>query len=173
LKTGDELTLMPEKTIVIRSSAAEVKEMGEKMKGRSGDTNSAPIKLVDTGKSEKVDGYDTDIYRWSCNDMIETGWVAKDFPNYEKIKVELAKIEQSSSFLSRKDVELEVSVLPGMVVKKYIVGSNGRTVTITLVSAKIEPVDSSVFEVPSGYTDWKPSTLPEQQNFVTTTNKWR
>lgn len=171
LKTGDELTLMPEKKIVIRSSAAEVKEMGEKMKRRSGNTNSVPIKLVDTGKPEKVDGYDAEIYRWSRNDMTETIWVAKDFPNYKKIKIELAKIEQSSSFLSRKDVELEVSALPGMVVKKYIVGSNGRTVTITLVSAKIEPIDSSVFEVPSGYTDWKPSTLPEQQNFVTTTNK--
>jgi hypothetical protein len=171
VKTGDELTLMPDKKIVMKSSAADVKEMAEKMKKRSGNTNAVPIKPVDTGKSEKVDGYDTEIYTWSRNDLIETMWVAKDFPDYEKIKIELAKMEQSSAFLSRKDKEPDVSVLPGMVVKKYIVGSNGRTATITLVSAKIEPVDPSVFEVPSGYTDWKSPALPNQQTSAITTNK--
>jgi len=168
VKTGDELTLMPDKKIVMRSSAVDVKEMAEKMKRRLGDTNAVPIKLVDTGKSETVDGYDTEIYTWSRNDLVETMWVAKDFPDYEKIKLELAKMERSSAFSSRKDREPGVSTLPGMVVKKYIVGSNGGTATITLVSAKIEPVDPSVFEVPSGYTEWKSPAMPNQQTSVMT-----
>jgi hypothetical protein len=136
LKTGDELTLMPDKKIVMRSSAADVKEMAEKMKRRSGNTSAVPIKVVDTGKTEKMDGYDAEIYTWSRNDMTETMWVAKDFPDYEKIKIELAKMEQSSAFLSRKDIEPDVSALPGMIVKKYIVGSNGRTATYNTCFSK-------------------------------------
>jgi len=45
--------------------------------------------------------------------------------------------------------------LPGMVVKTQT-DIQGRTIVVTLISAKVEPVDPSEFEIPSDYTAWKP-----------------
>jgi hypothetical protein len=139
---------------VVKDSGVKEKELQEKEK-QSGNTNSVEGKLakpLDTGKSEKVGAYDTEIYTWSgVNGATATFWVAKDFPNYEKIKVAMDKLGLYAG-LARLN---EMITLPGMVVKSQIIlkrDAGALTSTATLISLKEEPVDASAFEVPSDYT---------------------
>jgi hypothetical protein len=103
-----------------------------------------------------VGGYDTEIYTWSGpNGLTETLWVATNFPDYESIRPELAKLDRFDASGPHKDAQPKLSLLPGMVVKAEK-ASGGRKVTTTLISAKVEPVDAALFELPADYSPWKP-----------------
>jgi tetratricopeptide (TPR) repeat protein len=146
----------------------------------SGHTNiwNAPVMPpLDTGQSETVGGYDAEIYSWSNNfGESEKLWVAKDFPNHEKIKTYLDKFDQ---FIEISGAETELpalSKLPGMVVmmKSYElidVDKIGEKETVKLVSAKEESVDPSIFEIPSDYADVTPPDKPKQTTSTTTADK--
>ena len=50
-----------------------------------------------------------------------------------------------------------------MVLKSRLIVKMGeavQTINITLVSAKEEPVDPSIFEVPGDYKEWTPPSRP-------------
>jgi hypothetical protein len=158
---------------VIKDSGVKEKELQEKEK-QSGNTNSVEGKLakpLDTGKSEKVGAYDTEIYTWSgVNGSTATFWVAKDFPNYEKIKVAIDKLGPYAG-LARLNVMI---TLPGIVVKSQMIlksDAGALTSTATLISVKEEPIDASTFEVPNDYADITPPVRRQHTNTVTTPNK--
>jgi hypothetical protein len=164
LATHDSAFLMPKNKTVMRNLGANLKSEMEAMKKGYGETNalfSAPARPVDTGKSEQVGNYKTEVYSWNgLNGTKETLWVAGNFPNYDNIKTDLDKLDEWNSSGVGKGMEPDLRLLPGMVVKKQTaVGGrigNGQLVIISLVSVKIEPVDSTVFEVPSDYAESKP-----------------
>jgi hypothetical protein len=105
-----------------------------------------------TGKTQKVGNYDTELYAWSNSRGITgTAWVAKNFPDYLKIKTDLAVLDKA--FEGGGDVmNPAVSTLPGMVVRSQVAGS-GQTITIALISVKEEPVDASLFQIPANYKE--------------------
>ena len=117
----------------------------------SAGTNAAPPKFQDTGKTEKVGNYDAEIYTWSSPDGAnQTVWVARDFPDYAKIKVQMDKLNDSPVAQMSKGAAPDVNTLPGMVVKTQM-EMNGQKVTSTLVSAKESSVDASIFQTPKDY----------------------
>ena len=151
--TCDSFTLMHKYKAVVKVSGVKEKELQEKEK-QSGNTNSLEGKFpkpLDTGKSEKVGAYDTEIYTWSgVNGGTATFWVAKDFPNYERIKIAIDKLGPYAD-LARLNPMI---TLPGMVVKSQTIlqyDTGTLTNTDTLISVKEEPVDASTFEVPRDY----------------------
>jgi len=164
LATHDSAFLMPKDKTAMKNSGANLKSDIEAAKKAYGETNAmflAPPLPVDTGKSEEAGNYKTEVYSWNgLNGTKETLWVAKNFPNYDKIKADLDKLDEWNSSFVGKGLEPDLRLLPGMVVKKQTaVGGrtdNGQLVTISLVSVKIEPVDPTIFEVPSDYTESKP-----------------
>jgi hypothetical protein len=87
--------------------------------------------------------------------MKQTLWVARDFPNYAAIKADRDKIDQWNLAGVGKGMTPDLRLLPGMVVKTQT-EIQGRTIVVTLVSAKVEPVDPAAFEIPGDYADWKP-----------------
>jgi hypothetical protein len=171
--TYDSFTLEHKHKSVVKDSGVKEKELQEKEK-QSGNTNSVEGKLakpLDTGKSEKVGAYDTEIYTWSgVNGATATFWVAKDFPNYERIKVAIDKLGQLAG-LARLNA---MFTLPGMVVKSQMILKRDvgeTTSTATLISVKEEPIDASTFEVPGDYTDITSPVRRQHTNTVTTPNK--
>lgn len=171
--TCASIVLIHKHKSVVKDSGVREKELQEKEK-QSGNTNSVEGKLakpLDTGKSEKVGAYDTEIYTWSgVNGATATFWVAKDFPNYDEIKVAIDKLGPFAG-LARLN---EMITLPGMVVKSQIIlkrDAGALTSTATLISLKEEPVDESTFEVPGDYTDITPPVRRQHTNSVTTPNK--
>ncbi|HEY5234440.1 MAG TPA: hypothetical protein VIK35_13000 [Verrucomicrobiae bacterium] len=164
LATHDSAMLMPKDKTVMRNSGANLKSDIEAAKKAYGETNAmflAPPLPVDTGKTEVIENHKTEVYSWNgLNGTKETLWVAGNFPNHDNIKADLDKLDEWNSSFVGKGLEPDLRLLPGMVVKKQTaVGGrtdNGQLVTISLVSVKIEPVDPTIFEVPSDYTESKP-----------------
>ena len=162
LTTRDSITLFPRGKMFLKRSGAEIRrQMEDESKASAGtnDLDKAPAPAADTGTTEKVNGYDTEIYTWfGANGLTETLWVAKNFPDYENIRKELAKLDQFDASGPHKNAQPELSLLPGMVVKTEK-AANGQTVIVTLVSAKAEPVDASLFVLPADYLPWKPPVV--------------
>ena len=104
-----------------------------------------------TGKTQKVGEYDTELYTWSSADGITgTAWVAKSFPDYARIRADLAILDKTTG--ADNGASPELSALPGMVVRSQVTGG-GKTITMALISAKEGPLDDSFFGVPPGYKE--------------------
>ncbi len=171
--TGNSIALMPQQKVFAKPGNGPTNAPG---------ADAAAAMPQDTGKSDVVGGYDTKIYAWAAdrklwnetNGMIETLWVAKDFPDFDQIRPELAKLDRANVSFPGRGMQPEISTLPGMVVKSKLLvkmGENVQTVTILLLTAKKEPVDPSTFEVPADYKEWNPSQPPGQPGPTTATNK--
>ena len=155
LNSGDSTTLLHDQKTAMKVPGAQIKQMAEAMKKSraSAGTNAEPLKFQDTGKTEKVGDYNAEIYTWSSADGAhQTVWVARDFPDYSKIKVQMDKLNNSPVAQMSKGAAPDVSTLPGMVVKTQMEVS-GQKITSTLVSVKESPVDDSVFVTPKGYQE--------------------
>ena len=158
LKTRDSITLITTNKTYLRKFGSEVRwEMEEDQKFTHGtnDLDALPASPVDTGKSELVSGRAAEIYTWSgARGLKVTLWVATNFPNYDAIRTELAKLDRFNDTGPHRNAQPELSLLPGMVLKSE--GTYRRhTTTTTLVSVKVEPVDPALFELPKDYSPWK------------------
>lgn len=167
LNSGDQVMLMHQQKVAMKVPGAEIKQMAEKMKEARANalTNAPPPKFHDTGKTEKVAGYNTEIYTWSSPDgENQTVWVAKHYPDYATIKAQMDKLNNSPAARISKGTAPDASTLPGMVIKTQM-EMHGQKVTSTLISAKEEPVAASIFEIPKDYqemTQPSPGTAPNQ-----------
>ena len=160
LSSGDSTTLLHDQKAAMKIPGTQIKQMAEHMKNsRAGaGTNAEPPKFQDTGKTEKVGTYTTEIYTWTGPDGAkQTVWVAKDFPDYANIKVQMDKLNNSPIAQMSKGAAPDINSLPGMAVKTQM-DVNGQKITSTLVSIKQTSLDASIFDTPK---DYKAMTQPE------------
>ncbi len=159
LNTHDSITLLEESKLYLNRFGSEIRwEMAEEIKATSGtnEMDAPPARPVDTGKSEKVNGRDAEIYTWSgAHGLTETLWVDRDFPNYDAIRTELIKLDKFNDSGPHRNAQPLLGLLPGMVIKKESV-IKGHKTTTTLVSVKLEPVDPTIFDIPADYSAYKP-----------------
>ncbi len=165
LKTRDSYTLLITNRTYLWRFGSEIRwEMSEEKKYSHGtnDMDWPPAPAVDTGKTETLNGRQTQIFTWSgAHGAKETLWVDPAFPNYAAIREELAKLDRFNETGPHRNAQPLLSPLPGMVIKSVSV-FNGRSATNLLVSVKVEPVDAALFEVPTNYSKWKPSANRSQ-----------
>ena len=161
---------MPKIKSYMKRSGAQVLEEVETARKTANGTNVMilpPVKPVDTGKAETVNGHPAEIFKWSGpNDLAKTLWVAKDYPDFDRLKVELAKIDRFNDTGPHPAAQPDESPLPGMIVQTLNEIKEHKLI-VTLVSARIEPVDPSDFEIPADFSAWKP---PTQTNAETLKN---
>ena len=152
LSSGDQVMLVHQQKIAMKVPGAMVKQMAENMKrAQANNGTNAPPQFTDTGKTEKVGDYTAEVYTWSSPDGAhQTVWVAKTFPDYATIKVQMDKLNNSPFAQATKGSTPDVTQLPGMVVKSEM-EKDGQKVTSTLVSVKQQSVDASLFEAPKDY----------------------
>lgn len=157
LKSHDSITLMPRLKSFMKLTGAQIRAQIEATQKNepTNDVNQLPARCVDTGKTETVDGSVAEIYTWSgAYDLHKTLWVATNFPNYESIRREIARIDEFNITGPHRNVQPEMSLLPGMVLRTQTAAA-GKTNTVSLVSVKQEPVDPALFAIPPDYTPWK------------------
>jgi hypothetical protein len=159
LSTRDSFTLLTTNKTYLERFGSEIRWAVAEEKKHTGGTNemdATPARAVDTGKSGMVDGYEAEIYTWSgAFGLTETLWVARQFPNYNEIRAELYRLDRFNDSGPHRNAQPVLSLLPGMVLKSESV-IKGHKATTTLVSAKVEPVNASLFEIPADYSPWKP-----------------
>ena len=145
LNTGETITLMHKQKLFLKTPGTPKKQTKS-----PGTASKVPVPRP-TGKNQKVGDYDTELYSWS-NDRGITGtaWVAKNFPDYARIRADIAVLDQIAG--ADNDTSPELSMLPGMVVRSQVVGG-GQTITMALISAREEPVNASLFVIPRDYKE--------------------
>ena len=114
--------------------------------------NAEPPKLQTTGKKEKIGAYDCEIFTANLGFLNITYWIARDFPNYKSIAAQMEKVQAGSVSAMSKGVMPEMKEFPGMAVKTTM-DLNGQKISVTVLSVKEEPLDSSLFAVPNGYKE--------------------
>ncbi len=145
LNTGETITLLHTQKLYLKSSIQLVKKTKS-----SGSASQAPVPQP-TGKTQKVGDYDTELYSWSNSRGITgTVWVAKNFPDYARIRADYAVLDKSPG--ADTDMTPALSALPGMVVRSQVTGG-GQTITMAMISAKEGPLDASLFAIPRDYKE--------------------
>jgi hypothetical protein len=171
--TGSSIALMPRQKVFTRPDSRAT---------NAASPDAVPAMPQETGKSDLVAGYGTKLYAWAAdrklwndtNGMIQTLWVATNFPGFDKIQPELAKLDRANVSFPGRGMQPEISSLPGMVVKSRLLvkmGNQVQTITILLLTARDEPVDPSIFDVPADYREWNPTPPPGQPDSPPATNK--
>lgn len=135
-KTGENTTLIAAQKLAVKGSMKPNAAPG------------GPPKPKATGVTEKVGPYTAEIYEVTAGPTTQKLWVARDYPNAEALKAEMKKMSGSTP-MGFDTTNLDV---PGMMVKAQIASPAGP-VTITLVSARQEPVADSEFAIPPGYKE--------------------
>lgn len=140
--TGDLTTLIHAQKMAMKVSGAQMPKL---------QASAAKLPIPQpTGRTEKVGAYNAEIYTCSVNGATQTFWVAKDFPNYAKLKTLMKKLKDSPVIGPANGMSPDLDALPGMVVK---IEANvaGQKATTTLVSVKEMNFDAAVFEAPADY----------------------
>jgi hypothetical protein len=145
LNTGETITLMHTQKLFLKTPGTPMKQTKS-----PGTASKVPVPR-DTGKNQKVGDYDTELYTW-VNDRGITGtvWVAKNFPDYARIRADIAVLDKTAG--ADNDTSPELSLLPGMMVRSQVTGG-GQTIIVALISAKEGPLDASLFGIPRGYKE--------------------
>jgi hypothetical protein len=170
--TGSSIALMPRQKVFTRPDRRATHASG---------TDAVPAMPQETGKSDVVGGYETKLFAWAAdrklwsdtNGMIETLWVATNFPGFDQIKPELAKLDRANVSFPGRGMQPEISALPGMVVKSRLLvkmGNQVQPITILLLTARDEPVDPSIFDLPADYKEWNPAPSPGPPGSTPATN---
>ena len=157
--TGESITLMHTQKSFMKVPAERAQALAERMQKLQAQAGAAsgPGKFTATGKKEKVEKYDCEIFTWNGNGMTAQWWVAKDYPNAAPLKAALDEMQNSGVAALAKGMRPDTSQLPGMVVKSEFTFA-GQKITTTLVSAAEQSIEASVFEVPA---DYKELPLPD------------
>ena len=144
--SGEVNTLMHGQKMAMKMSGAQLKAAVEQSKAAAGATGETE-KPKATGKTEKVGEWDTEIYKVKMDGVPAKVWVAKGFPNAEKLKAEMSKMSKSMGQGSGDVYGLD---LPGMPVKSEIESPAGK-MTVTITKAVEQAVDAKEFEIPADY----------------------
>lgn len=131
--------------MTVMHPAREVTVMRQPQATADAATTPMAPKYTVTGVTEKVNGYDCAIVTVEVLGMKSTFWVAKGYPDYERIKAELATVK----------AEGDTTILPpemdGMILKSCT-GSESYPCTTTVKSVRFEEIPDSAFRAPAGYT---------------------
>lgn len=148
--TGDSVTLMHAQRSFLKVPASQQKAMIEQVQKMRG--NAEAPKLVDTGKKEKMGGYECEIFTANLGFVNITYWIARDFPNYKSVAAQMQRVQSASTSAMSKGVMPDLKDFPGMAVKTEM-ELNGQKISVAVVSVKDETLDPKLFTVPPGYKE--------------------
>jgi len=149
-KTGETTTLSHGQKGYMTVSPETSAAMIARLRGARG--SDAPPALVATGKKEKIGDYQCELFTAELGGVKATYWLAKDYPNYPALLAQMDIVESNPLSGAAGGVAPRTKDLPGMPMK-ILMEMNGQKITVTLVSAKEEPVDPAIFKIPDDYKE--------------------
>lgn len=142
--SGDMTTLMHEQKMIIKMNTKQLQELA-KQAPRASTPEASQTKVTATGEKEKVDGYDCEIYLSENMGMTVKMWVAKSYPNGDKLREEMKVMAKLGTPGGPQQPEV-----PGIAIKTEFV-QQGMKFTTRLVSIKTDSIDDSRFAIPTDY----------------------
>lgn len=152
--TGVIQTIMHDQKMYMEINAEASRHLLQSVQAQAAkEAPTTPPVLVATGKKEKIGNFDTELYTLTSGAYKSSYWIAKSYPNGDKILQVLKKMQSSAlSKAAQSMVPQPEGDLPGVPVKVEVEMGPGQKLTTTLVSVEETALDDKDFTVPEGYS---------------------
>lgn len=151
-ETGDVVTLQHAAKVFIRVSAEQARVVLERVKKQQKIANAEQPQLVATGRKEKVEAHECEVFKWSVGEIHATDWIAKGFPNYGGVLAALDRFQNAGLADAARPLQPAMKDFPGMLIKREM-DIGGKKTTTVLVSVNEAEIDAAVFDVPKDYKE--------------------
>jgi hypothetical protein len=155
--TGEMTILFHPQKAYLRISADTVKAQAKALKALLGQKtdDAAVVDLKPTGNHEQINGYDTEEYTTEFNGIPMTFFVARSYPNYQKVLAALSQLQSSPVFGEARGLVLPPDKLPGMPFRT-IQSIRGEQIVTSIDSVQESDLPESDFSVPGDYKQLAP-----------------
>jgi uncharacterized protein DUF4412 len=156
--TGDMTVLMHAQKVLMKIDAEMVKAQMKALKELTGQKSAAPadIELKPTGNHEQIDGYDTEEYTTDVAGVPTSVFIAKSYPDYQKIVAAIYQIQNSPAVAEAQGLVIPPEKLPGLPLRT-IHTINGQKLVLNITSTQETDLPDTDFNVPA---DYKSLSLP-------------
>ena len=157
-ETGDMTILVHPQKIVVKISSEMVKSQMKALKDPLGQKSDAPadIELKPTGNHEQIAGYDTEEYTADVAGVPTSLFIAKNFPDYQKIVAAIYQLQNSPALAEAHGLVIPPDKLPGLPMRT-IHTIKGQKIVTNIDSAQETDLPDADFSVPADYKELKPS----------------
>lgn len=165
--TGETTMLIHPDKVYMKVSPEQVKAQAEAMKNLLGSQtkDNRELELRPTGKKETLNGYETEEYKTTLNDIEITFMIAKAFPNYQKLVTALDNVQSSPAMMAFRSMSIPPEKYPGMPIRSEFEVA-GKKIVTTLDSAVETTLPDGDFTVPTDYKEMgsaAPAAVPVPQ----------
>jgi Domain of unknown function (DUF4412) len=144
----------------LKISPEEVKQQTKALKEMLGQKleNPTDVQLKPTGKKEKINGFDTEEYTTNFNGVSMSLFIAKEYPDYQKIVGALYQVQDGPAMEAFRSISIPPDKYPGLPIRTTQT-LMGQTTVMTVVSAQETDVPDGDFAIPPDYKELNPSTV--------------
>ncbi len=156
--SGDMTILMHGQKVLMKINADMVKAQMKALQDLAGQKSgtSADIELKPTGNHEQIDGYDTEEYTTDVNGIPTSLFIAKAYPDYQKIVQAIYEIQNSPVLAEAHGLVIPPEKLPGLPLRT-VHTIKGQKLVVNITSAQQTDLPDTDFNVPA---DYKELSLP-------------
>jgi hypothetical protein len=152
------LMIHPNKSL-LKIGPEEIKQQTKALKEMLGQKleNPADVQLKPTGKKEKINGFDTEEYTTTFNGVEMSLFIAKQYPNYQKIVEALYQVQNGPAMEAFRSISIPPDKYPGLPIRttQTIIG---QKIVMTLLSAQEMDLPDGDFAIPADYKELNPAT---------------
>lgn len=151
-KTGDTITLMNAQKKFLRISGDKAKAIAELATKYGGASGEKP-KLVATGKTMTINGYEAEEYIGETKLFKASYWIAPTFPDSAAIMKQLQAVIPAAWNDMAKGM-MDYRDLPGFPLRTLVKTDDGE-ITSTVTAIKRDPLSDAEFLVPKDFQEMK------------------
>lgn len=141
------VTLMHAQKMAMRMPAEMVQQMSAQVV--AGVPDYKPEDFTPTGRSETINGFACEEYKFQVEGQDVTAWFSKELKDEGKIATAMRELSTSDNPMVASMKSFDA--MPGVPVRTVIdLPGTGRT-TVTIESINTDSIPASTFEVPDGY----------------------
>lgn len=163
-ETGVTTLLIHPNKAFLKISPEEVKQQAKALKEMLGQKleNPTDVQLKPTGKKEKINGFDTEEYTTTFNGVEMSLFIAKQYPNYQKIVEALYQVQNGPAMEAFRSISIPPDKYPGLPIRtKQTIA--GQEIVMTLLSAQEIDVPDGDFAIPADYKELNPPTAGKSE----------
>ena len=165
--TGETTMLIHPDKVYMKVSPEQIKAQAEAMKNLLGSQtkDNRELELKPTGRKETLNGYETEEYKTTLNNIEITFMIAKSFPNYQKLVTTLYNVQSSPAMMAFRSMSIPPEKYPGMPIRSEFEVA-GKKIVTTLDLAVETTLPDSDFTVPTDYREMgsaAPAEVPVPQ----------
>jgi hypothetical protein len=155
--TGETTLLLRSQKAFLKIKPEQLKAQAEALKDLLGTTAENPgnIELKPTGKRETINGFATEEYTTNFNGVQMSIFIAKQFPNYQKVVEALYRVQSGPAMEVLRGMSIPPEKYPGLPIRTTE-SIMGQKIVVILDSALETDVPDTDFIIPSDYKELNP-----------------